>query len=282
MAHSTTSVFSNAVQGIPGVGVDFDIFASDSAPVYPVGTRFTRSDGNEYTYSHFGTACTDGGMIVGCDQSESGTSRVGARIYASGSVTAIAGESIKPNTAGSYYVQIIGGGITADKFAGGYFQVTQTGKKGHMLTYRIKGNTASAQLTSGAKLTYYIELYEPLLKTIGAAQTGTVRIFGSQYSNLESVKAGASAMTDPCVAGITTCSHAASTWGWVQTDGIAGVRTDNVAINRGSAISVSANANGCCSASCQRHIGQSRQIIGYCVDSGAGSGVNLLVAKLQL
>jgi hypothetical protein len=239
MAYSTTSWFNNGIQGIPGVGADVDIFETVSSPNFAVGTRFTRSDGCEFVYAHFGAAVTFPGLIVGQDISESSTANAGSRLLASASCTAIAGETIKPNTVGSHYVQCIGGGISVDQFAGGYFHTTKG--DGGFYQYRIRGNTASAQLTSGAKLTYYIELYEPLQQTLSTIQTTNCRILGSQYTNLESCLAG----TDGLIGGVTTCSHAASTYGWVQTKGLALIRGDASYPNLGSVAALSNVKAGC-------------------------------------
>lgn len=290
MAHSTTNTFKNAIQGIPGVGFDFDVFDSHTTPKFTVGHRYTRSDGNEYVYSHFGTAVYDGGMIVGPDMTESGfTRRQG--ILASGSVTAISGETINPNAVGSRFVQIYLSSVTADQYAGGYFQIDgNAAAVGHFLTYRVKGNTASAALTSGAANTVYIELYEPLLKLIGAGQVTFCRIVGSRFANLESISAlGDGVNTDSMVAGISTRSHAASAYGWVQVRGLGGVRTDNPSVGKGSALAISLAASGAALASYAAAaagghggFGSRQIIIGTCVDSSIAGAVNLCMAHLQL
>jgi hypothetical protein len=260
MAVSANSTFNSGVQGVPGVGADFDIFETSSTPKYAVGTQFTRSDGAHFVYSHFGAVVGSGGVIVAQDISESGsayaTTTTTGRIYASGSTTAIAGETIRPGTVGSHYVEIKAGGITADRFAGGYFD-TVIGT-GQFFQYRIRGNTVSSAKTSGAQHTYYLELYEPLQQTLDG--TTTMRIIGSKYANLES----ATAATDTFLAGVTTCSHAASTYGWVRRFGTGGpvaIRVGAVPGALGSAIALSA---GFCGKIAQ--LTSTTPIIGYASD----------------
>lgn len=283
MAVSTTSYFNNGIQGIPGIGADVDIYETSTKPRYAVGTRFTRSDGAEFVYGHFGAA-TLAGLLVSQDFSESSSlnanTKTYGRVYTTTSVTAIAGETISPGSAGSHYVQIKMGGVTQDKFAGGYFQVLA----GYSTqTYRIRGNTASAQLTSGALYTFYLELYEPLQTTLGTTSAiNRIRITGSPYSNLES--ADAASDFDAVVVGATTVSHAASTWGWVQAKGMAGVRTDNSGPAMGSLAALSRDADGCVThAGARLGTGaRGRQpVIGYGIDSGI-AGANIAMVYLQL
>jgi len=265
MAVNTSASFNNAIQGIPGVGADVDIFDTNTTPKYAIGLRYTRSDGAEFVYSHFGAAVGSGGIIVASDASESNSAYAAAntagRIYGSSSVTAIAGETINPGAIGSHFVEVKAGGATADQFAGGYFQ-TIFGAGG-FYEYRIKGNTASSAKTSGAQKTYYIELYEPIQQTLDG--TTTMRIIGSKFANLES----ASGATDGILAGATTCSHAAATWGWVRTlKGTVGLRTSNtipgaiqslVAITNGFAV-----GNG---------VGTSNVRLGYAADVTVATGL---------
>ncbi len=224
MAVSTSTSFNNGIVGIPQVGADVDIFQTSSTPKYAVGQRFIRSDGNEYVYSHFGVAVSSGGLLVATDASQShsayATTKSLGRIYASASTTAIAGETIRPGTKGSHYVEIKAGDATADEYAGGYFQ-TILGAGG-FYEYRIRGNTASTAKTSGAQKTYYLELYEPIQQTLDG--TTGMRILGSKFANLLSSVAA----TDAILAGATTCSHAAASYGWVRTlRGVVGIRTNN-------------------------------------------------------
>jgi len=284
MAVSTSVWHSNSIQGVPGIGVDVDIFANHTTPKFAVGQRYTRQDGAEFVYSHFGAAAgtiSTGGIVVSTDLSESGTAQAGGRILASGSVTAIAGETITPGTVGSHYVQIIGGGISADEFAGGYFQTCEG--DGGLYNYRIKGNTSSSAKTTGAKLTYYVELYETLQQTLATAQNTDFRIVGSLYANLESASAG----TDAFIAGVTTASHmATNSYGWVQRKGFAGVRTDASETSTGSAVALSTAEPGLVSGELPRYRNSNSQpgpIIGFCVASAhAGTADQLIGVMLTL
>lgn len=265
MAVNTNTSFNNGIVGIPQVGADVDIFDAHTSPKFQVGTRFTRSDGAEFTYSHFGAAVGSGGIIVATDASESNSAYAASntlgRIYASASTTAIAGETINPGTKGSHYVEIKAGGATADQFAGGYFQTVLNA--GGFYEYRVKGNTASSAKTSGAQKTYYLELYEPLQQTLDGSTS--MRILGSKFANLES----ASGATDGLLAGVTTCSHAASTWGWVRRlKGTVAIRTSNtipgaiqslIAVTNGFAV-----GNG---------VGTSNVRIGYAADTTVATGL---------
>ncbi|KKM15742.1 hypothetical protein LCGC14_1692920, partial [marine sediment metagenome] len=205
MAVSTTTWFKNAIQGVPQIGFDIDIYETSTTPKLAVGHKYTRSDGAEFVYSHFGGTISHGGLITSADVSESSRVYTGSSVIAAGSVTAIGGETINPGVKGSHFIQLRIGTVSVDQFAGGYFHAAQ-GDGGHY-QYRIRGNTASAALTSGAVPTTYIELWEPLQQSIATIRSGAMRIVGSRYANLES----ASAATDGVVAGVSTASHAAAT-----------------------------------------------------------------------
>lgn len=281
MAFSTTSWFNNGIVGIPQVGADVDIFETSTTPKVAVGTRFTRSDGNEYVYSHFGAdAISSGGLVVATDLSESGSTNAGATIYASGSVTAIAGETVKPGSSGSHYVQVIGKGISADQFAGGYLQVTDGDGFGYQ--YRIRGNTAAVQLTSGSAYTYYVELYEPLQQTLASVQTTWHRIVGSRYANLES----ATPATDMWLAGVTTASHASGSYGWVQANGVAGIRVDASNCSIGSQVALSDTQPGQINSEyyvrSPLYSRAARQLIGYCVASASAIENQIVAIQLTL
>ena len=269
MAVSDLTSFNNGIQGIPGVGFDIDIFDTHTSPKWAIGQRYTRSDGAEFVYSHFGAAVGFGGILVAADASESnsayGTTTSLGRIYASASVTAIAGETINPGTKGSHFVEIKAGGATQDQFAGGYFQ-TLLGAGGSY-EYRVKGNTVSVAKTTGAQVTYYLELNEPLQQSLDG--TTGMRILGSKYANLES----ATSATDTLIAGATTASHAAATWGWVRAlRGQVAIRSNNtpptvigslVSVTDGLAVTTGVGA-----------VSPSKLTIGYAADvSFAGVGL---------
>lgn len=271
MAVSTTSYFNHGIMGLPQVAADVDLFAADSNPKFATGTLFTRSDGAEFVYSHFGAAIPTGGIIVAQDVSESASAHVATnsvgRVYASASTTAIAGETIRPGTLGSHFVEIKAGGATADQFAGGYFQTVQGG--GGYFEYRIKGNTASGAKTSGAQKTYYLELYEPLQQSLDG--TTSMRIIGSKYANLESC----SAASDQILAGATTCSHAAATWGWVRKlRGVVALRALGTATSFAIGSSVGIATGGLVTGLPTAALTGPRTILGYACDLGfIGTGL---------
>jgi hypothetical protein len=197
MAVTTTGWFSNAIQGIPQVGADFDIFDKHATARYAVGTRVQRQDGNEYVYSHFG-ADTNRGLLVAQDISESGESAVvdNALIAPASAVTTSDG------TIGSKFIQMTNASITADQFAGGYFT----------------GDPTTGDIR--------IELHDPLQVAID--NTTDVMITGSLYANLEA----ATSATDHIVAGVTvsTMDVSAQAYGWIQTKGnVAGLVDGTIA-----------------------------------------------------
>jgi len=276
MAVSTSVWYGNGIQGVPGVGADVDIYATHTTPKFAVGTGFTRGDGAEFRYAHFGTAVDSGGVICAMDASESGSLNANTgtwgRVYESASVTAIAGETINPGTVGSHFLEIKMGGTTADQFAGGYLTILRNA--GGFFTYRIKGNTASGAKTSGAQSTFYMELYSPLQQTLDG--TTDIAITGSRYANLESATAG----TDVLLAGVTLASHAASTYGWVQKRGYCGVRAN--ATGPTAAGSPVALAAGGFAAIQTANTLSGVQWIGVCVDPPVSGAVTTTVVDLQL
>ena len=130
MAVSTSSYFNNGIAGQPMVGGDVDIYEKSATPKYAVGQKWTRSDGAEFMYAHFGANVSKAGLVVAQDFSESGTALVDAIVIESGSTTAVADESINPGTAGSRYVQVKLGGATQDQFAGGYLLIADGAGEG--------------------------------------------------------------------------------------------------------------------------------------------------------
>ena len=270
MTVSTSTWYNNAIQGLPGVGADVDIFATHTTPKYAIGSRFPRSDGSTFVYSHFGVQLNSAGFLVATDNSQSSQTDLGSQVYASGSTTAISGETIRPNTKGSHFVEFIFTGKTADQYAGAHLQTVDGDGFGY--TYRVKGNTASSAKTSGANPTLYVELWEPLQQTLSTVQTSKIRIVGNRYANLESATVGA----DQTIAGVTTCSHAAATYGWVQESGLCGIRTEASTIALGNTVYLSLLEPG--------HIALKSPMLvsavplGYCAASGIASIANQIAA----
>lgn len=276
MAVSTSVWYGNGIVGTPQVGTDVDVYESHTTPKFAIGQGYRRADGAEFRYGHFGTAVGFPGVLVATDASESGSLNANTgtwgRVYESASTTAIAGETINPGTKGSHFIEFKMGGTTADLFAGGYLSILRNA--GGFFTYRIKGNTASSAKTSGAQKTFYMELWSPLQQTLDG--TTDVAITGSRYTNLESATAG----TDVILAGVTTASHAASTYGWVQQKGMVGVRAPNAGPTAaGSAVAL---ASGGFAAKWTDGTFAGQQGVGVCVDPPVSGAVSTTVVDLNL
>jgi hypothetical protein len=230
MAFSENSYHSNAVQGIPQVGTDMNIFDKHSTPRYALGTRIQRQDGNEFVYSHFG-ADTGPGLLVSNDLSDHGTGAplVGKVIAPASSV------DTSDSTIGSKFIQVTIASVLDGEFAGGYLIVNQDAGVGY--TYRIKGNNATGDTATGD---VRIELYEKLQVALVAATD--ITIIPSKYTNLEAALVG----TNDMISGVT-CSNmdvSAAAYGWICTKGVVGITVDGT-ITQGDNIapsSIAANA----------------------------------------
>lgn len=222
---------SNAIQGVPQVGADFNIFDMHLNQKYAVGTRIQRQDGNEYVYAHFLNDTTQG-LVVGPDVSEGGEiAGVDDSVLAPASC-----QTVTDCTIGSKFVEMTNAGIVADEHAGGYFTVI--GDTGSGYTYRIKGNTATGNPASG---TVRIELYEPLQVALDA--TSDVHILGSKYAQL--IAATGAGGENNLAVGVT-CSNmdvSAAPYGWIIVKGIGGALVDGT-IAAGEAVSLSDGVAG--------------------------------------
>ncbi len=216
MALNSATYYSNSIQGQPQVGVDVNVETVDAAPRYAAGYSVVRADGNKFRYCHIGTA-TNQGQLVGPTTSSGGATYGAAVCVAPASATVVPQEyPITPGSVGSHYIQVTISSIAANKYQGGY--IVLTGGTGLGQTYRIVGNTASGNPTSG---TLYIQLYEAL-QTAVTASTGVI-IVPSMFTDL-----AATATTSPQVTGVlmgTTTST--NLWGWVCTHGIVGCAEDS-------------------------------------------------------
>lgn len=217
---------SNAVQGVPQVGADFNIFDMHAEQRYAVGTRIQRQDGNEYVYAHF-LSDTPQGLVIGPDVSEGGevAGVDNAVIAPASAVTKTDG------TIGSKFLEMTNAGIVADEHAGGYLTIIAGTGVGY--SYRIKGNTATGNPASG---TVRIELYEPLQVALDA--TSDVHILGSKYAQLIAA-IGAGGENNLAVG--VTCSNmdvSEAPYGWILVKGIGGAYVDGT-IAAGEAITLS-------------------------------------------
>jgi len=229
MAFNANSYSSNAIQGIPQVGSDFNIFDTHATPAYALGTRIQRQDGNEFAYSHFG-ADTGPGLLVSNDLSEHGTGAplVGKIIAPASSV------DTSDSTLGSKFIQVTIASVLAGEFDGGYLIVNQDTGVGY--TYRIKGNNATGATATGD---VRIELYEKLQVALVAATD--ITIIPNKYTNLEA----AVVATNDMLAGVTcsTQTTADKAYGWICTKGVVGIAVDGT-ITQGDNIAPSTTTAG--------------------------------------
>lgn len=232
MALNDSNYFTNAIQGDPQVGADFNIFDTHSTPRYAVGTRIKRANGDNFVYSHFGLD-TAAGVVVAPDISESGEAAVvDNAIIAPASAVAFNNE--QPGAIGSKSVQMTNASITADMFAGGKLIISAGTGVG--FTYRIKGNTATGNPATGD---IRIDLYERL--QLALSTSSDVIVAPSGYSNLEV----ATIATDTLAAGVScsTQTTADLAWGWIQTKGVVGIIADGT-ITVGDMVSLSDGVAG--------------------------------------
>jgi hypothetical protein len=233
MAINENTYSSNAVQGEPIVGADFNIFDTHSTPRYAVGTRIKRQDGNEFVYSHFG-ANTDRGLLVAPDISESGVATVQDNLVKDPATAVVGPDNKRSGTIGSNSVQITLASIAADAYAGGYFITVDDTGEGY--TYRIKGNTATNNPITGD---IRIDLYEKLQVALTTATD--VMIIPCKYANLEAATGG----TDHMAVGVT-CSNqvtASTAYGWICVKGVVGGLVDGT-IALGEAVTLSDGVAG--------------------------------------
>ena len=221
MAVSTTSYFSNSAQGLPGVAGDFNKFDSSTIPKFPIGHRIPAQNGDVYVYSHFGLT-TKAGDMVSTDLSESSLVDSDNIVIAPASTV-----STTDGAVGSKFVQITLAAVTADQYAGGKLIITDGPGIGY--TYRIKGNTATDDPTTGD---FRLELYDKIQVALDA--TSDIAISGSLYANLEPATT-----TDIAASGVSCAAQATADYGWIQTEGDVGVYGTAV-IGSGVILSVTA------------------------------------------
>jgi len=211
MAVSTDAYFSNAIQGVPQIAGDANIYQMDKMPRFAIGTKLKRQDGNVYRYSHFG-ADVGPGKLVSQDVSESSAAAVDM-------VLASAADTTTDGTIGSKFIEIIGT-ATTDQYAGGYLCMEDEAGEGY--TYRIKGNTVTGNPVAS---NYRIELYDKIQVAIVALSTGN--IVGNLYSNLETANT-----VDTFSSGVSVSNMDVSeaAFGWIQTEGIATLLTDGTVV----------------------------------------------------
>ncbi len=216
MALNSSSYFSNAIQGIPGAGVDVNLYDTHTAPKYPMGYLVERADGARYRYCYIGTA-TNAGNLVGQTQASGGGAYGVAVVVAPASAVAVQAEyPILPGQVGSHYVEVTIASIAANKYKGGYLVTTRGTGVGD--TYRIVGNTATDTPATG---NLRIQLAEPL-KVALTASTG-LTIATSIYNDLAASATSATTVTGVLMSTTTSTNL----WAWVCTRGTVGCTEDN-------------------------------------------------------
>ena len=71
MAVNANVYHSNAIQGIPGVSSDINLYRVDTVPQFAMGHLLETQDGRRFRYAHIGTAEKQG-ALMSQDISESG------------------------------------------------------------------------------------------------------------------------------------------------------------------------------------------------------------------
>ena len=215
MALSSSTRYSNSIQGIPGAGESVDVTLADSSPRYPAGYLIERADGNRFRYCHVGTA-TNSGVLVGPTTSSGGATYNAATIVASASAAVVPEEHpIRAGQIGSHYVEVTIASIAANKYQGGYFITTRGTGIGE--TYRIVENTATGNPASG---NLRIKFYEPIKVAI-TANMGNI-IVPSMFTDL-----AVTATTAPQVTGVLMATTTSTNlWAWVCTRGTIGCQED--------------------------------------------------------
>ena len=276
MAVSTTSYFSNATVGVPQVAGDFNVFDSSSSPKLVIGTKFERQDGAVFRYSHFGLAISSAGLVL----ATSNTSNMvvtNSCVVASSSTYQMPEEQngTYPNMKGSRYIVLTKASITADDFQGCYAVICSAGNLHNCgFTYRVKGNTATGDPTSG---NLRLQLYEKL--QAGLSSSTSIVIAGNPHSNLYPASYGTSGV----LAGVSMTSHDANDYGWVQSKGVVGCLHDvaGAVVAKGDMVSISTATNGSVSKASILSAGLAYIIplVGYACEAAAVSG-NWVPVKL--
>ena len=230
MAISTSSYFSNSIVGLPQVaGEGVDVYATDTAPKFAIGTKFERQDGCVFRYAHFAAACT-AGQVMASAASDTGYCTLSSSIISTSSTYQVPVEpvGVYPNGIGSRYILIQTAtasiSAAANQYAGGYITIGAHKNDGVYVagqTYRIRGNLVPT--VSGASSLLRFSLYDKLIATIPTSAFITVA--GNRHNDLAPADdTVANALSVP--AGVAMNVQAAGNFGWVQTRGPAGVQLD--------------------------------------------------------
>ena len=239
MSLSTTSYFSNSLVGVPQVaGENVDIYASDSAPKFAIGTKFERQDGAVFRYAHFAGAASQGQLLATIVSDSTVGWATTNTCIAPSSTYQMPDEQggVYPGSLGSRYV-IINSTATVNTYAGAYLITVASTGRGYQ--YRIRGNSATGTPATG---NIRVQLYDQLQAAV-AGTTGWI-IVGCKYNDLTICPVSTADGIIPAGIKCVGTTSSTNTWGWIQTKGIAGVISDGTSIKCGAMVTASSNLAG--------------------------------------
>lgn len=215
MSNVSTRYFSNAIVGTPSVGADVNILEVNELPKFAIGTGFTRQDGARFRYG-YASAGVAAGTGVSPTFASAGVTLISNAVIAPASATSVAGDTIKPGSVGSRYIQFTKASVTeANIYKGGYVIISDGSGQG--FTYRIKGNTITGDPVSGD---LRLELYEALKYALIA--TTDIIIVPNLWNDVI-VSDGTNAAVAGVAMGTTTSSLQ---YGWFCVHGQVGCKQD--------------------------------------------------------
>ena len=238
MSISTSSYFSNSIQGLPQVAGEYvDIFQVSQYPKYALGTRYDRQDGAIFRYAHFNSNIALGTLCASCLTDASVGYVATNTCYAPSSTYQMPDEpsGVYPGAIGSRYL-IIPSSADARTYDGAYFHVVAATGLGQQ--YRIRASST----TVGAKYVR-LSLYDQIQTAVDA--TSVFAITGCKYACL--VAASTTTNGNNNIAGIKVSGNTYSTgsqYGWIQTGGIATALCDATSVTAGSVAQASTATAG--------------------------------------
>lgn len=270
MAHSTSSRFSIAKEGVPQIVGAFDKFEMHKTPKFPLGYKVETADGKIFRYAHFG-ADTNRGVLVSADLSEVGQVDLDNSVVAPASSVSGTDGAI-----GTKFVEVTIASITLDQFAGSTLVVTDDAGEGY--SYDIIGNTATGTPATG---NIRLSLAQPLQVALTTASD--ISIQPCLYNDLEVATTG----TDAIVAGVTcsTMDVSEQAYGWIQTKGLVGVLQDAKVPTVGSIVTLSKLTAGAvgplggASSAATDYVAE--PIVGICVDPGDSTGHSVIKLNVE-
>lgn len=215
MALSSSTYYSNSIQGTPSLAADANILDTHSSPKFPVGFLLHRADGARFRYCHVGTA-TNAGQLVGPTTASAGATYNAVTVVAPASAVVVQQEyPVLPGQVGSHFVEVTVASIAANKYQGSYLITTRGTGVGE--TYRIIGNTATDNPATG---NLRIQLAEAI-KVALTVNTGTI-IVSSQFTDMAAVTTTSAQVTGVLMSTTTSTNL----WAWVCTRGTVGCAED--------------------------------------------------------